>query len=89
VPGSRNVPYDTLVDGTGRLLSSEALRARLAEAGVRPGAPLVAACGSGVSACALLLALHALGEDRGALYDGSWTEWGGRSDTPVETGPPR
>ncbi|HEX5633374.1 MAG TPA: sulfurtransferase, partial [Gemmatimonadales bacterium] len=69
-------------------LAAEALRARLAEAGVRPGEPLVASCGSGVSACALLLALHTLGDDRAVLYDGAWTEWGGRSDTPIETGPP-
>ena len=88
IPGSRNVPYQTLVDADGRLLAAEALRARLAEAGVRPGEPLVASCGSGVSACALLLALHTLGDDRAVLYDGAWTEWGGRSDTPIETGPP-
>lgn len=87
MPGARNVPYDTLVDAEGRVLDPAALRARLAAAGVTPGRPIVATCGSGVSACALLLALHTLGEDDAALYDGSWTEWGGRADTPVATGP--
>jgi thiosulfate/3-mercaptopyruvate sulfurtransferase len=46
---------------------------------------VVASCGSGVSATVSLLALHALGADDLALYDGSWSEWGGQSDTPVVT----
>ena len=48
--------------------------------------PVVATCGSGVSACTLIHALHLLGHDRVALYDGAWSEWGGREDTAVETG---
>ena len=43
-------------------------------------------CGSGVTACILTLALRLAGLPEGAVYDGSWTEWGGRADTPVETG---
>ena len=43
-------------------------------------------CGSGVSAAVLALALYRLGRRDAAVYDGSWTEWGGRSDTPVATG---
>jgi thiosulfate/3-mercaptopyruvate sulfurtransferase len=86
IPGSRSLPYDRLVAADGTLLPLPELRARLAEAGVDPRAPVVATCGSGTSAGALLLALDVLGYRDTALYDGAWTEWGGREDTPAETG---
>ena len=87
IPGSRSLPYTDLVATDGTVLPPDALRARLAAAGVDPARPVVATCGSGTSACTLLHALHLLGHDGAVLYDGSWTEWGGRSDTPVATGP--
>ncbi len=87
VPGSLNLPYDTLVSADGTALPLDALRRRINEAGVEPGRPLIATCGSGVSACALLHALHLLGYDDAGLYDGAWTEWAGRDDTPIERGP--
>ncbi|HEU5169059.1 MAG TPA: rhodanese-like domain-containing protein, partial [Gemmatimonadales bacterium] len=89
IPGSLNVPYTDLVTSEGVVLSPDRLRARLAAAGVDLSRPIVATCGSATSACSLVLALHLLGHDRVAVYDGSWTEWGGRADTPVEPGPAR
>jgi len=83
IPGSVSVPYGELVAEDGTLLEPARLRTHLARSGVDPDRPVVATCGSGVSACALLLALASLGTDGHVLYDGSWSEWGGRDDTPV------
>ncbi|WP_413721176.1 3-mercaptopyruvate sulfurtransferase [Sodalis sp. RH24] len=82
IPGSVNVPWNTLV-ADGRLKSADALRALFADAGVDLRRPLVASCGSGVTAAVVVLALTALGVEDVALYDGSWSEWGGRDDVPV------
>jgi thiosulfate/3-mercaptopyruvate sulfurtransferase len=60
----------------------EALRARLAAAGADGRRPVVTSCGSGVSAAILTFGLHLAGLPEGALYDGSWTEWALRADTP-------
>jgi thiosulfate/3-mercaptopyruvate sulfurtransferase len=85
VPGSINLPFTELVTRDGTLLPPEALRRRLVEAGVDLNRPVVATCGSGTSACALVLSLHSIGHTQTAVYDGAWSEWGARADTPVET----
>ncbi len=70
----------------GSLLSPDELRARFDAAGIDLENPIVTSCGSGVTAAILTLALETLGHSANRLYDGSWSEWGGRPDTPVETG---
>ncbi len=86
VPGSLNVPTGELVGADGRLKDAPALREAFTSAGVDLARPIVTSCGSGVNAATLSLALDILGVKRVALYDGSWTEWGARSDVPIVTG---
>jgi len=87
MPGARNLPSQSVVAADGRLKSAAELAALFAEAGVDLDRPIITTCGSGVSAAILALALARLGRDGVPVYDGSWTEWGGRADTPVVTGP--
>jgi thiosulfate/3-mercaptopyruvate sulfurtransferase len=85
IPGSRNLPYSELLTPDGTLLPPEKLRARFAAAGVDGKQPVVTSCGSGVSASLLTFGMVQAGLPVGAIYDGSWSEWGGRADTPKET----
>ncbi|MGH7647933.1 MAG: 3-mercaptopyruvate sulfurtransferase [Gemmatimonadaceae bacterium] len=87
IPRSRTLPYTDLVMPNGEVLPLDELRRLFARAGVDPSRPVIVSCGSGTTACSLALALDLLGASDVSVYDGSWTEWGGRSDTPVERGP--
>ncbi len=85
MPGARNVPVMSLSED-GKLLPPSRLREIFDKAGVDFERPVATSCGSGITAAAITLALQSLGHDDNKLYDGSWSEWGGRGDTPVETG---
>jgi len=86
MPGAANLPYTELLNADQTLRSPAELRARFAAAGVDGRRPVVTSCGSGVTATILTLGLRLAGLPEGAVYDGSWTEWGGRPDTPIEKG---
>lgn len=76
VPASRSLPYTDLLREDKTLLAPEALRAKFQSVGVDASTPVIATCGSGVTAAVLCLAMEVAGLPAGALYDGAWAEWG-------------
>jgi thiosulfate/3-mercaptopyruvate sulfurtransferase len=85
MPGARSLPAMSL-SRDGKLLPPDELKARIESAGIDLAKPVVTSCGSGITAAMLSLALESLGHTDHQLYDGSWSEWGSRQDTPVTTG---
>ena len=86
-PGSKNLPYTSLLNSDGTMKFVADLRAAFQAAGVDLAKPAITTCGSGVTAAILSLALERIGHRNHALYDGSWAEWGMYADLAVATGP--
>ena len=85
MPGAFNLPFDRLLTEEGRLKPPAALAEAFREAGVDLGRPIIATCGSGVTASVLALALELL-DAPAAVYDGSWAEWGREDGGEVAVG---
>ena len=84
IPGSFNVQFTDLINNDGTYKSINDLKNIFEQNKVDLSKPIITSCGSGITACVLIFALELAGNTNTALYDGSWTEWGCRTDTPIE-----
>ena len=84
MPGALNVHYRKLIADDGTLQPPQVLRTVFGAVDLER--PVVTSCGSGLTAAILMLGLDEIGAKDVAVYDGSWTEWGGRPEAPVVTG---
>jgi len=85
MPGAASLPYQDLLNADQTMKDPATLRTRFEAAGVTQEQPVVTSCGTGVTACILALGLIRAGFPEPAVYDGSWTEWAGRPETPKVT----
>jgi thiosulfate/3-mercaptopyruvate sulfurtransferase len=86
MPGAKNLPATTLFNADGTYKTGDTLKSAFVDAGIDMANPVITTCGSGITASVLAFGMHMLGKKDVAVYDGSWSEWGGRTDTPAVTG---
>ncbi len=86
IPGAKSLPYGELFNDDGTFKPADAIKTAFAEAGIDPAKPLVATCGSGITAAVLAFAAAWLGHNGVAIYDGAWSEWGASATNPVVSG---
>jgi thiosulfate/3-mercaptopyruvate sulfurtransferase len=84
IPGAKNLHYSKLITANGTMRDRAELITAFKQADIDTSKPVTASCGSGITAAIILLALNAIDAPDGALYDGSWSEWGSRHDLPLE-----
>lgn len=88
IPGARSAPWQGNLDSaTGRFLDRAALQQRYRALGADESQPVIAYCGSGITACHDLLALELAGFHNTRLYPGSWSAWGADPARAAEVGP--
>jgi thiosulfate/3-mercaptopyruvate sulfurtransferase len=84
IPGSKCIPFPQMFDSSQTLLPAEELKKRFEQEDISLDKPIMASCGTGVTACLLAMGLHRLGKTDVPVYDGSWTEWATQPDLPME-----
>ncbi len=84
IPGAINIPFSENLDENGLFLSQEQLRNKYSELLNNQPEKLIIQCGSGVTACHTIFALHYAGFEMPKLYVGSWSEWS-RRDKAIAT----
>jgi thiosulfate/3-mercaptopyruvate sulfurtransferase len=85
MPGAASLPFTELLNADGTMKDAAAIRALFEARGADESRPLVTSCGTGVTACVLALGAVRAGLPEPAVYDGSWTEWASRPETPKAT----
>lgn len=83
IPGSKNLPFNQVINPDGTLKSRRELIEIFKNAGIDTHSPVVTTCGSGITASILCLALAVAGQTNSPVYDGSWAEWGLDNGLPV------
>lgn len=86
IPGAVSAPWTMVLDGAGRVRAAGELRDHFAALGVADGVPVIASCGSGVSACMNILAVERAGFAPPKLFVASWSGWSADPDRPAELG---